>query len=194
MQRHDIETRDVEGENHGLHGQERDEATRQKISESLEGRDVSDEERERMAAAHEGNELTESTREKIAAAIRGTTRDEQTRKKMSASTSGPKNANWRGGYSRRYGEGWSVARDAARARDQVCQHCGHDGSKRRLEVHHVVPVRVFRSTDGVGISDAHVLNNLVLLCKSCHGKADQGVLDFSVEPEVLPDEIGEIYK
>jgi 5-methylcytosine-specific restriction endonuclease McrA len=194
MREHGIETRDVEGENHGLYGRERDEETKRRIAESLEGREFDAETRERMSESHEGKTLDESTRERIAESLRGTSRDEKTRRKMSSSTAGRANPNWRGGYSHRYGDGWSVARDAARKRDGVCQHCGHDGSERRLEVHHVVPVRVFRETDGVDVSDAHVLENLVLLCKSCHGKADQDVLEFPVPVDAVPDEIGEIYK
>jgi DNA-binding transcriptional MerR regulator len=40
MNEFDIETRAVEGENHGLYGEERDEAVKEKIAESLRGAGV----------------------------------------------------------------------------------------------------------------------------------------------------------
>ena len=39
MQRHEIETRDVRGENHGLYGQERSEDVKERISKTLDGLD-----------------------------------------------------------------------------------------------------------------------------------------------------------
>jgi 5-methylcytosine-specific restriction endonuclease McrA len=194
MKRFGIETRDVEGENHGLYGQERNEETKARISATLEDRELTEQTRERMSASHEGNTLDIETREKIAEAVRGTVRSEETRRRMSESTAGESNPNWRGGYSRRYGVNWSPARQRAKQRDGVCQHCGHDGSEHRLEVHHIVPVRHFRETDGVSLADAHVLKNLVLLCKPCHGKAEHGRLGLSVPLDAIPEEIGEIYK
>lgn len=194
MREYDIETRDVKGENHGLYGEERDEETKRQIATSLQGRTFDERTRKRMSIAHEGTNVDEETREKIAASIRGTSRSERTRKRMSEATAGQANPNWRGGYSRRYGEGWAVARDAAQDRDEVCQQCGHDGSEHRLEVHHIVPVRIFRAIEGVELADAHVLENLVVLCKPCHGKAEHGSVEFSVPHNAIPDEIGEIYK
>lgn len=194
MQNYDIETRTPAGENHGLHGEPRDEETRAKISETMQGREVSTETREQMAESHRGIEVEPETREKISDALTGIERSAETRRKMSEATAGDSNPNWSGGYSRRYGSGWSTARDAVRERDEVCQYCGRDGSEHRLEVHHIVPVRVFRETDGVSISSAHVLENLVLLCKPCHARADHGTIEFSVAESALPDPIGEIYK
>jgi 5-methylcytosine-specific restriction endonuclease McrA len=87
---------------------------------------------------------------------------------MSEATAGAENPNWKGGYSPRYGSGWAVARKRALDRDQVCQHCGHDGSDDRLEVHHIIPVREFREASKANLSDAHQLDNLVVLCQRCH--------------------------
>lgn len=57
---------------------------------------------------------------------------------------------------------WQNAREAALARDRVCQDCGtNDG----LHVRHIRPVRVFSSP-----KNAHHLSNLVVLCSSCHPK------------------------
>jgi len=58
------------------------------------------------------------------------------------------------------GERWEKARNAALARDRVCQDCGTGDN---LHVHHIRPVRTF---DDYG--EAHDLNNLVVLCQHCH--------------------------
>lgn len=178
MNRFSIETRAVEGADHPLYGQERTEEVRAEISTTMEGRELSDETKSRLAEAHEGRTLPPETRQKIADSLTGTTRSEETRRRMSRSTAGEKNPNWKGGYSRRYGSGWAVARERVRERDEVCQHCGHDGSERRLEVHHVVPVRQFRRADSASLEDAHDESNLVLLCRRCHGRADHGLIEF----------------
>lgn len=174
MNRRGVETRDLTGENHPLYGTERDPETREPIADSLVGREFDEATRRRMAEAHVGNEIRPEIREKISETLSGTDRSESTRRKMSESTAGPANPNWKGGYSRRYGEGWSIARESVRRRDEVCQRCGHDGADRRLEVHHRVPVRAFREADDRDIREAHDLANLVLLCRRCHGKVDHG--------------------
>lgn len=58
------------------------------------------------------------------------------------------------------GDRWEQARKAALARDRVCQDCG---TSENLHVHHIRPVRLFDDYD-----DAHDLNNLVVLCETCH--------------------------
>jgi 5-methylcytosine-specific restriction endonuclease McrA len=176
MRRHGIDTRDLEGENHPLYGEERDDTVREQISETMTGREMSEETRKRMAESHEGTELSQETRERISEALEGRTLPEETRRKMSEATAGEANPNWRGGYSRRYGPGWATARDRVRERDGICQHCGHDGSHRRLEVHHIVPVREFRDATDAAVEDAHDEGNLVLLCRRCHRRADHGAL------------------
>lgn len=185
MKQFDIPTREMRGENHPMYGRKRTEEEKQKISNSLNGRSFSEATRQRMSKSHEGNEIPDEVRARVANSLEGTTRSEETRRKMSKSTAGEDNPNWRGGYSYRYGSGWSVAREQVRERDEVCQHCGHDGSDRRLEVHHIVPVRVFRHTTGLSVEDAHDEDNLVLLCKRCHGRADHGQIEFDVPIELL---------
>jgi 5-methylcytosine-specific restriction endonuclease McrA len=71
-----------------------------------------------------------------------------------------------------------VAREAALERDEVCQHCGAVESTRKLDVHHIIPVRRFRRASDVELSAAHALGNLVVLCARCHPKADHGDLAF----------------
>jgi len=60
------------------------------------------------------------------------------------------------------GKRWVEARKAALQRDRVCQSCG---SSDDLHVHHIRPVRTFDD-----FTDAHDINNLVVLCSSCHRK------------------------
>ena len=185
MDQFDIPTREMRGENHPMHGRERTDEEKRKISSSLEGRSFSEETRQRMSEAQRGQELSKDVREKIAESLEGLTRSKETRRKMSESTAGEQNPNWRGGYSRRYGPGWSVARQSIRKRDKVCQNCGHDGSDHRLEVHHIIPIRVFRSAEHLKIEDAHGEQNLVLLCKRCHGQAEHGKIEFDAPIEML---------
>lgn len=185
MKEFDIPTRDISGENHPLYGSSRSEETKRKISESLQGRSFSEETCEKMSEAHEGLEISEETRRRISRSLSGLRRGEETRAKMSRSTAGEQNPNWKGGYSRRYGPGWSVARDDVRERDKVCQHCGHDGSKRRLEVHHIVPVRRFKESENVDLADAHQKANLVLLCRRCHVRADHGIIEIEPPDDLL---------
>jgi len=185
MNEFDISRREMRGENHPMYGRERTERERREISASLTGRSLSEETRERMSKSHEGKEIPEDVRERIAESLEGLDRSEETRRKMSESTTGKDNPNWRGGYSHRYGSGWSVVREQIRERDEVCQHCGHDGIEKRLEVHHIVPVRVFRQAVGLSVEDAHDEENLVLLCKRCHGRADHGKIEFEAPIELL---------
>ncbi|MUV89160.1 hypothetical protein GJ629_03985 [Halapricum sp. CBA1109] len=177
-----IETREIAGENHPLHGEDRPESVKERIASSLDGRELSKQTRQRLAEAHRGRSLSEAVRERISASLTGSTKSERTRERMSESTAGEQNPNWKGGYSRRYGPGWATARSAVRERDGVCQYCGHDGSERRLEVHHIAPVRQFRNDPESDLRDAHDLDNLVLLCRRCHGKAEHGKIDISNAP------------
>jgi 5-methylcytosine-specific restriction endonuclease McrA len=182
MKRRGVPRRNLEGENHPLYGERRDEAVREQISETMAGREFTEEWRERISAAQRGEQIPESVRENISESLSGLTRPESTRRKMSESTVGEQNPNWKGGYSRQYGPGWGPARERIRQRDEVCQHCGCDGSERQLHVHHIAPVRLFREADNVDLADAHVDENLVLLCCECHGRADHGQIEFELLP------------
>jgi len=68
-----------------------------------------------------------------------------------------------------YGAGFKNLRRKIRNRDTVCQICGHDGTEHRLECHHIRKVATFENP-----SDAHTMDNAVLLCASCHRHADAG--------------------
>jgi 5-methylcytosine-specific restriction endonuclease McrA len=178
MNRHEIETREVRGENHGLYGQERDEEVKEQISETMEGREMSKEWRERIAESHTGTTIPDEVREQIAHSLNGLTRPEETRRKMSEARKGQKNPMYVDGESGYYGPEWSFARRQANERDEVCQACGADDTESRLEVHHIVPFNRFRQAEETDLSDGHELSNLVLLCRSCHMRAEHGDLSF----------------
>jgi len=62
---------------------------------------------------------------------------------------------------RPYRGGWGSAREEARSRDnEECQVCG---SQSNLHVHHIIRVVEFKSH-----KEAHDLDNLVTVCRSCH--------------------------
>jgi transposase-like protein len=71
MKRHDIETRNLEGENHPLYGKERDEAVKEQISATMEGREFSETTRQKMAEAHQGQGIPTDIKEKISNALSG---------------------------------------------------------------------------------------------------------------------------
>jgi 5-methylcytosine-specific restriction endonuclease McrA len=77
---------------------------------------------------------------------------------------------------RDYGADWPAIRQAVIRRDGgICKACHRAGP---LDVHHRVPLREFSDTD-----EANELTNLVALCRSCHGTADQRYRDTG---EVFP--------
>lgn len=89
-----------------------------------------------------------------------------------------KSENWTGeqspaytGYSDDYGDGWYRQRRKTREKyDGICQLCGVEQSDRKHDVHHIVPVAEFDDP-----SDAHGLENLTLLCRSCHQTVEYGM-------------------
>lgn len=80
--------------------------------------------------------------------------------------------NWKGGHDHNYGHTWPKQREKALERDgYTCRACGMDEQGhfekygRQLEVHHVIPFRKFDEEIA-----ANSLENLVTVCKACHGK------------------------
>lgn len=86
---------------------------------------------------------------------------------------GEDNPCWRGGHPPYYGANWKRQQREARRRDQHhCQLCGIPESecRRALNVHHIVPFRLF----GVErYKEANALSNLISLCDSCHKYAER---------------------
>jgi 5-methylcytosine-specific restriction endonuclease McrA/predicted RNA-binding Zn-ribbon protein involved in translation (DUF1610 family) len=86
---------------------------------------------------------------------------------------GEDNPCWRGGHPPYYGANWKRQQREARRRDNhQCKFCGIHESKcrRALDVHHIVPFRLFDSDE---IKKANALSNLVSLCDSCHRYAER---------------------
>jgi len=81
-----------------------------------------------------------------------------------------------------YSGDWYEVRRRARDRDNHrCQYCGksRDEIGQEPDVHHITPVRDFDDPQ-----DAHTLDNLVSLCRSCHRYAEVGQILAS---EIRPD-------
>lgn len=71
-----------------------------------------------------------------------------------------------------YGPNWLSQRKEARKRDNdTCQYCGTKQTERKLDVHHIIPFRVFEL---VRYKEANNLSNLISLCMSCHRRVEKG--------------------
>ena len=78
---------------------------------------------------------------------------------------------WEGGDID-YGQAWwSVRRKARERDDHRCQRCGKTRAEigREPDVHHIEPVREFDDP-----AEAHRLDNVVCLCRSCHRTVEPG--------------------
>lgn len=90
---------------------------------------------------------------------------------LSENVVGPDHHQWEGGpieYGRKW---WRIRRQALERDGYECQHCGIDKGAlgRNPDVHHVRPVRSFERPE-----DAHTMENVVSLCRSCHRRAEAG--------------------
>ena len=85
--------------------------------------------------------------------------------KTSGCISGPNSPSWKGGHTHYRGNNWSQQRQLRLMLDNYkCQHCS---SANKLSVHHVKPFHLF---DDYKI--ANNTDNLITLCKKCHGIAE----------------------
>lgn len=87
---------------------------------------------------------------------------------------------WEGGafdYGQRW---WRIRRRALERDGYECQHCGADRDElgRNPDVHHIEPVRSFDR-----LEDAHTMDNVVTLCRSCHRRAEEGAITVLVGDE-----------
>lgn len=106
---------------------------------------------------------------------------------LSFSMEGEKHFNWKE-YSTTdsYGKGWSRIRRQALERDRKqCRRC--DSPDQKLEVHHIIPVRVFRASDSYMVEHAHFLANVVTLCISCHRDIQTKLPDDMEVPKYMMD-------
>jgi DEAD/DEAH box helicase domain-containing protein len=78
-----------------------------------------------------------------------------------------------------YGPNWQEQRQRVRARDHYrCTQCGtHEPPGRQHDVHHLVPFRTFGYVAGFNENyrEANRLENLVLVCRTCHRRLESGV-------------------
>jgi len=91
-------------------------------------------------------------------------------KLISEKSSGPKSPQWKGGVSyhpRNYGYNWKEQKEKALKRYRNCFLCS---DKEDLVVHHKKPLRFFDKTDKEWCERANSLENLIVLCRSCHSK------------------------
>ena len=75
---------------------------------------------------------------------------------------------WTGGEHKYYGRGWEKQRIRVIERDKhTCQKCGktEDELNRNLDVHHIIPFRIFGLKN---YEKANRLSNLISLCNPCH--------------------------
>ncbi|WP_049925683.1 HNH endonuclease [Halopiger goleimassiliensis] len=99
---------------------------------------------------------------------------------LSENVVGPDHHQWEGGPIE-YGRSWWRIRRRALERDGYeCLHCGGEPDElgRNPDVHHVRPVRSFDRPE-----EAHTMDNVVTLCRSCHRLAEEGTIDVSIENE-----------
>lgn len=92
---------------------------------------------------------------------------------------GEGNSNWKGGISyENYGPNWIWQRKNARRRDKyTCQVCGATKyTTKFIDVHHVVPFKTFNGD----YKRANTLSNLICLCRSCHAKVENGIIECPV--------------
>ena len=78
-----------------------------------------------------------------------------------------------------YGPNWQEQRQRVRARDHYrCTQCGsQEPPGRQHDVHHLVPFRTFGYVAGFNENyrEANRLENLVLVCRTCHRRLESGV-------------------
>ena len=78
-----------------------------------------------------------------------------------------------------YGPNWDAVREQVRSRDHFrCTQCGAgEPPGRQHDVHHLVPFRTFGYVPGVNehYRQANRLDNLILVCRTCHQRLEGGV-------------------
>ncbi|MFB1064149.1 HNH endonuclease [Natrinema sp. H-ect4] len=99
---------------------------------------------------------------------------------LSENVVGPDHHQWEGGTIE-YGRPWWRIRRRALERDgYTCQYCGAEKAEldRNPDVHHLQPVRSYDNPE-----DAHTMENVLTLCRSCHRRAEEGQIAVSPHAE-----------
>jgi 5-methylcytosine-specific restriction endonuclease McrA len=90
-------------------------------------------------------------------------------KYISENYSGENSWHWKGGREDDYGSDWDgIAENIREKYNRKCQLCGGKSERRKISVHHIIPVREFDD-----VSNSHFDENLVALCESCHSVVEQ---------------------
>lgn len=94
---------------------------------------------------------------------------------MALGSQGENSPLWEGGSISWYGPNWDDQRTKALERDNhECQACGMGAGEhktvfgRDLDVHHIRPLRVFKTGSEFDYESANALSNLSTLCRICH--------------------------
>ncbi len=164
-----------------MKGKHHSDESKRKMSSASKGRKLSEETKRKISEALRGKPkplrfrlghlVSKETREKIGNANRGNKLSEEHKKKISKNwfKKGDKPWSYIDGRSKLlrhyYGKDWKKIRTRVLIReDYKCQKCGICKSEVKfMDVHHKNPFLVsFDNSD----------NNLEVLCRSCHGKAE----------------------
>lgn len=92
---------------------------------------------------------------------------------MSENWQGENHHRWMEGETEYSGRWWKGRQLALKRDDYSCQSCGTTKGEigREPDVHPIKPVRVFDDPQ-----DAHYLDNVVCLCRTCHPRVEWGLL------------------
>ncbi len=84
---------------------------------------------------------------------------------------GKEHPQYQGGTNKHRGNSWSINRKKTLDRDKVCKRCDSD---KNLDVHHIIPYKLTQDNS---------LNNLMVLCRSCHIIHERGYSTLVIDGE-----------
>lgn len=99
---------------------------------------------------------------------------------LSENVVGEDHHQWEGGtidYGQKW---WQIRREALKRDGYTCRNCGKTIEElgRKPDVHHLKRVRDFEDPQ-----DAHTLNNVITLCRSCHRNVEEGNIEGPCQTE-----------
>lgn len=165
------------GTRNGMYGKTHTEEAKKKISEYWKGKACSEETKKKISVANSGKGRPPELRKRLSKSLKlyytnnesvwkGRKHTEKSKQKMSKSLKGiyikEKASNWRGGISSLpYSVEWDRwLREEIKERDNhICQNPKCEGISDILDIHHIDYNK-----------ENNEKNNLITICKSCHGK------------------------